>query len=306
MKHPSGFTLLEMAVVLVIAGLLVGTFLTMQRSLSQSQAANVTQARMEAIRKALVQYASLNGDLPCPASRTLANNAVNFGRELLPPGPPSTELGGHCNHDANIAGTTRVVGRDPDGNPATDNASATVPAISGRVRIGTVPVRTLGLPDEYIADGWGRRFHYAVSANLTQGPDSLNFSNGSIRVREANGGAEVTPIQGNAIYVVVSAGPDGKGAGETMTGTIPASRACNSAVGRDVSNCNHADAEFNYSMQRFLAQGPNHYDDYMIYAINIPELMNQKKSLNLLEKLTVAEVGVFSDLSGGLGVACGT
>lgn len=100
-KRLYGFTLIEMAVVLVIAGLLVGTFLTMQRSLSQSQAANVTQARMEAIRKALVQHANLNGDLPCPAQRGLPLTSANFGREWLPPGAPSTELGGHCN--SNVA-----------------------------------------------------------------------------------------------------------------------------------------------------------------------------------------------------------
>ena len=64
----AGFTLTELAIVLVIVALLIGGMmipLTAQRDI---QAANETQRQLAEIREALLGFAAANGRLPCPAS----------------------------------------------------------------------------------------------------------------------------------------------------------------------------------------------------------------------------------------------
>jgi prepilin-type N-terminal cleavage/methylation domain-containing protein len=69
-KPSRGFTLIEMAIVMVILGALLGGLLVplaSQREVNQRKAA--TQLLQE-IREALIGYALINGALPCPASAT--------------------------------------------------------------------------------------------------------------------------------------------------------------------------------------------------------------------------------------------
>lgn len=64
----AGFTLVEMAVVLVIIGLLLGGLLVPLSTQMENDRRKETQAGLEAIREALIGYAVLNGQLPCPDS----------------------------------------------------------------------------------------------------------------------------------------------------------------------------------------------------------------------------------------------
>jgi prepilin-type N-terminal cleavage/methylation domain-containing protein len=62
-----GFTLVEMAIVLVIVGLLIGGLVTpLSVQLEQRRVAD-TQRGMEEAREALIGFAVRNGYLPCPA-----------------------------------------------------------------------------------------------------------------------------------------------------------------------------------------------------------------------------------------------
>ncbi len=63
-----GFSLVEMAVVLAIVGLLLGTAMYMLSAQSEQRAREETQATLERARDALLGYAIANGRLPCPAS----------------------------------------------------------------------------------------------------------------------------------------------------------------------------------------------------------------------------------------------
>lgn len=67
--HPNkGFTLLEMAIVLVIVGLLLSTLLlplSKQREMSDYYE---TKKSLDEIKEALIGYAVINGRLPCPAT----------------------------------------------------------------------------------------------------------------------------------------------------------------------------------------------------------------------------------------------
>lgn len=65
-----GFTLAEIAVVLVIIGLLLGGLFVPLTAQIDSRNVNDTQKTMSDIRDALLGFASANGRLPCPASAT--------------------------------------------------------------------------------------------------------------------------------------------------------------------------------------------------------------------------------------------
>jgi prepilin-type N-terminal cleavage/methylation domain-containing protein len=67
MKTGSGFSLVEMAVVLIIIGLLVGGLLMPMAEQATQQRIRMTQQRLEDIQEALLGFAVLNGRLPCPA-----------------------------------------------------------------------------------------------------------------------------------------------------------------------------------------------------------------------------------------------
>jgi prepilin-type N-terminal cleavage/methylation domain-containing protein len=76
-----GFTLVEMAVVLVIFGLLMGGLLiplSAQRDIGDY---NETRQKIALIKEAIMGYAIANGRLPCPASPTLASSAVGAGTQ---------------------------------------------------------------------------------------------------------------------------------------------------------------------------------------------------------------------------------
>lgn len=60
-----GFTLVEMAVVLVIIGLLLGGLLLPLGTQLENDRRKETQAALETIREALIGYAVVNGSLPC-------------------------------------------------------------------------------------------------------------------------------------------------------------------------------------------------------------------------------------------------
>lgn len=76
-RHLAGFSLIEMAIVLVILGFLLGGLmgpLSSQHDLAKRRDA---QTQLEEIREALLGYAQANGALPCPASAT-SNGVAQF------------------------------------------------------------------------------------------------------------------------------------------------------------------------------------------------------------------------------------
>jgi prepilin-type N-terminal cleavage/methylation domain-containing protein len=132
LRKAGGFTLTEMAVVMTIVALLLGgliytfTAQTEQRNLADSQ------KRLEDARELLLNFAVVNGRLPCPAvapSYAPYNNAGGTGVE--------SPVGGAC----------------------TDGYTGFLPGKA----IGYQPVDTSG----YALDPWGNPIRYAVSTVTT-------------------------------------------------------------------------------------------------------------------------------------------
>jgi prepilin-type N-terminal cleavage/methylation domain-containing protein len=85
-----GFTLVEMAIVLVIVGLLISAFLvplSAQRDLNDY---GKVRADLEQIKEALYGYAIINGRLPCPTSQTNPA-AADYGEAAASCAAPVTE-----------------------------------------------------------------------------------------------------------------------------------------------------------------------------------------------------------------------
>ncbi len=82
-KHliKSGFSLVEMAIVLAIVTLLLAGLLPTITSQLEQQRRSETRKQMEEIRSALIGYATSQTPprLPCPAKPTLATGATNAG-----------------------------------------------------------------------------------------------------------------------------------------------------------------------------------------------------------------------------------
>lgn len=76
-----GFTLVEMAIVLAIVGLLLGGLLPTISSQVERQRTSETRKQLDEIQQALIGFAIIKGRLPCPASGTIATGQSNAGLE---------------------------------------------------------------------------------------------------------------------------------------------------------------------------------------------------------------------------------
>lgn len=91
-KMNSGFTLVEMAMVLLIIGLLLGGLIPTLSSQMEAQRISETRKQLEEIQQALVGFATANGRLPCPASTSSngeesplgGGNCTNFYDGFVP------------------------------------------------------------------------------------------------------------------------------------------------------------------------------------------------------------------------------
>lgn len=136
-KKLSGFSLVEMAVVLAIMGLLLGGLLPMLSGQREIQHIRDTRKLLDEVKEALFGYASANGRLPCPASST-SNGLESF----------CTNASGACG--------TEALSPTPAHGRCASPYNGFVPAVT----LGLTPVDSQG----YMLDGWNNRIRYAVTA----------------------------------------------------------------------------------------------------------------------------------------------
>ena len=194
-SSPYGFTLLEMSIVLVIISIVsIGLVEIFAASIQKAQLKQ-TVAKMESIQKTLYEYRLAFNRLPCPADATIAINVVNFGIEAANPGS--------C-----TGGIPAANFLQSPGGTAQD------------AREGMVPTKTLGLPDDYAFDGWGRRFMYAVSKDITQNGAFAAIPASDSATRMTIMSAQGVSKSTQAVEVLVSFGQNGHGAYPRNGGTV--------------------------------------------------------------------------------------
>lgn len=150
-KSLAGFSLVEMAIVLAIVGLLLGGLIPTLSAQMESQRINETRKQLDEIQQALVGYAIINGRLPCPAKATLASGLANAGVEAT--------TGNTCACTAT-------------GNYNADNTAI---ACTLSTVTGVLPWATLGIKE---TDAWERRFTYRVTTHFADQIAASTFGSG--------------------------------------------------------------------------------------------------------------------------------
>ena len=138
LQRMRGFTLIEIAVVLVVIGLLLsGGLLAIAPVLEQTKITE-TRDKLDRIEDALILHAIQFSCLPCPTDGTLTTGTGNAGIAL--DSATAVPVNG-CAANASC----RANGGD-----------------------NVVPWATLGLSEADVLDGWGNRIYYDVSDALEQ------------------------------------------------------------------------------------------------------------------------------------------
>lgn len=78
--HSRGFTLIELAMVLALVGLVLGIFLQAYKIYQQERKATYDRIAQEKITRSMAEYLQVNGHLPCPARSEAIYSNNDFGR----------------------------------------------------------------------------------------------------------------------------------------------------------------------------------------------------------------------------------
>jgi prepilin-type N-terminal cleavage/methylation domain-containing protein len=213
-----GFTLIEVAIVLVVIGLVVSGGLFAVSPVLQSAKISETKQKMARVETALQAYVISNSCLPCPAVGTTASGGANAGRSQ------GTASGFY-----------------------TTGCEATGCVLLG----GVVPWNTLGIAEDEASDGWGRRFTYKLGAGITATSSMTRTTSfptvtTSLTIEEPVAGVDL--ITANVAYAIISHGVDGSFGYALYTGATLGDRYGQGAtsVGQDVNGEN----------SRIVATGP--------------------------------------------------
>ncbi len=193
-KIISGFTLIELAVVLVIVGLLLGGVLGTLSSRIENTRKNETIKELEEIKQAMIAFAYVNKRLPCP--------------------------------DCDVAGPNCNAGLVGDGIE-----DLTVGVCTEGQNLGHVPWATLGLG---ASDAWGTRYRYSVQSDYAatglpaQPLFDLDSADGSASIEEPDFSTVTVPPGGasknlanKVVAIIFSHGKNGYG-GITVNNTARA------------------------------------------------------------------------------------
>ena len=238
----SGFTLVELAIVLIIVALLTSGLLmgiSAQRSAAEDADA---QRQLENIREALLGFAMANGRLPCPAD----------------PLEPLSSGGGSERLKCRSEGCPSPSGAPP-GTPPDKTCS---------LEHGVLPSSTLGIPD---TDPWGNRFTYFAGLEFSRPLSwddikdgrrsrfALDTTEGRANIKESASGAN---IASDLPAVIVSHGSKGAGAYQPTGLQLP--------ISSDPNEAENSDADLT-----FVSRTPGEtFDDLVTWIV--PSILKSK------------------------------
>jgi prepilin-type N-terminal cleavage/methylation domain-containing protein len=165
MDRHKGFSLVELAVVMMIVALLLAAALIPFSTQIDLRNQADTQRTLDSVRESVIAFAIANGRLPCPANGTLAAGSANAGKEQFAAnqcsvtfgvvpwatlGAPEVDAWGRRFSyyvvpefaDANSQNTWNAVGQNPACNPNPPVPLPNPPASFALCTLGTLTVNT--------------------------------------------------------------------------------------------------------------------------------------------------------------------
>lgn len=291
LKKDSGFSLVEMSIVLIISGIFMSALFVAAATLTRSKDFDTTQEHIQRAQEALRDFYGLNGRYPCPANPALAPANANYGLEdcAAPPACPAADV---C--------VTSVGARDADGLGGADD-----------VLIGALPINTLSenLADRGSlvrfkpyegTDGYNMKFTYAVTREMTDATKynvamPANVQLGAIALTDEFGRDLVTPAS-SAHYVIVSHGENRRG-GYTPLGQLvddctiinsitsavetPGNNVTTLGVRKELENCDDNDAVFVKGL-RSMVEDDNYFDDIVYFNTSTANTLWAVSTMNPL------------------------
>ena len=273
----SGITLIDMAIFLLVAGLIIGPLLKWYQTWRYQNALDVTNANIAAIDTAIANFYFENNRYPCPADITLLATNPNYGVEVAC-AAAGVIHGGVPFKALKISAAVTIDAWADRLNYAVSGAQ-TAPGGAGAIYIqGIQPINPALPPDP--------------------ATNPCNFAVG------IGGIVNITPT---ANYVIFSSGPSGVGA--RTAGGSAAPQAC-PAVGatREANNCNAgaglvATPYTNSICVGSASIGANFYDDLLFYRATVPTKIWNANTVDPNSIVTTAPIGINNNNPGaGLSV----
>ncbi|MBI4031350.1 MAG: type II secretion system protein [Proteobacteria bacterium] len=258
-----GFSLIELAIGLVVIGLLVAAVTQWVKTELVKSDINSTKDRAEIVIAAINAYYDDNGHYPWPANPAVTEGNSNYGKQDL--ALPSTSA-------------------------------------PNEVVRGSVPFADLKISMKDTLDGWNNKFTYAVSKNQTGPPAPMPMpTTGVITVSALVPSNPPQPPPNDWVaaevpgvyWVLVSHGKSGSGAYASSGVLIPCPTAA--PVPAEADNCDgddhfymSGDKSGTTTAQRSTRDGGNYMDDYTYYTdeiydrgwVNVQSTANQDNAIN--------------------------
>ncbi|MFP4313642.1 MAG: type II secretion system protein [Alphaproteobacteria bacterium] len=253
-----GFTLIEMAVAILVLGLLIAPALTAYNLYEKNRKIERTDFSIDRVNNSIEGFFNAYGRYPCPAPRDAVSGDTDYGFESR------DATTGDCIHSSSTTPQSGVIAE------ASDDTTGRLPVGDNLVVIGAIPFKTLNLEEDDMYDGYGSRLTYAVTDILTD-PDDYDVRLGGISItkEEDGGGTVISAVEPphTAHYIVLSHGEEFTGA---FRGSGVRTGACASALSEEVDNCND-DSVF------FVSERNTGFDDVVSFSGGKPSTPWQYK-----------------------------
>ncbi|MFP4313641.1 MAG: prepilin-type N-terminal cleavage/methylation domain-containing protein [Alphaproteobacteria bacterium] len=252
MNNNSGLTLIEVAIAMVVLGLIMTPLLAIYSIERKQIVINETYANFRDIEQAIENFVNTHDRYPMPASLTAVEGDAQYGKAFDPTGMNifPADCSGPTSGGMATDGTCLIVEDDGGGTLAPEE----------ELLIGMVPFADIQIEEDKAYDKWGQRILYVVTARQTQ--DAASAYGGGTYVRSAPQGIEfnalntftqnvlhLAPVTGvtqgytDFDMLLVSTGPEGKG-GFSANGVIVAPCIETANPEYEDENCDFLDNRF--------------------------------------------------------------